>query len=83
MAEYRALLVAMDGRAGLTVNGITGAVVPYLKAAGIEKGNCHLLRHALTPQMLENTADLRWIQAMPGHRSVESTPIDTQVSIRV
>lgn len=39
-------------------------------------------RHAMATQMLENGADLRWIQAMLGHRSVESTQIYTQVSIR-
>lgn len=72
----------MDGLAGLTASGITMAVVPYLRAAGIEKGSCHLFRHAMATQMLENGADLRWIQVMLGHRSVESTQIYTQVSIR-
>jgi integrase/recombinase XerD len=80
--ECKALFLAMDGVAGLTANGITHAVVPYLRAAGIEKGSCHLFRHAMATQMLENGADLRWIQAMLGHRSVESTQIYTQVSIR-
>ncbi|PWV87459.1 phage integrase family protein [Pantoea ananatis] len=81
-ADCKALFLAMDGVAGLTASGITMAVVPYLRAAGIEKGSCHLFRHAMATQMLENGADLRWIQAMLGHRSVESTQIYTQVSIR-
>lgn len=80
--DVKALFVAMDGVAGLTASGITIAVVPYLRAAGIDKGSCHLFRHAMATQMLENGADLRWIQAMLGHRSVESTQIYTQVSIR-
>lgn len=63
-------------------SGVTMAVVPYLRAAGIGKGSCHLFRHAMATQMLENGADLRWIQAMLGHRSMESTQIYTQVSIR-
>lgn len=80
--DCRALFLAMDGVTGLTANGITGAMVPYLRAAGIDKGSCHLFRHAMATQMLENGADLRWIQVMPGHRIVESTQIYTQVSIR-
>jgi len=64
-----ALFLSMDGLAGLTLNGITQAVVPYLRAAGVKKGSCHLFRHAMATQML-------------GHRSVESTQIYTQVSIR-
>lgn len=80
--DCKALFLAMDGLAGLTASGIIMAVVPYLRAAGIDKGSCHLLRHAMATQMLENGADLRWIQAMLGHRSVQSTQIYTQVSIR-
>ncbi|SER13216.1 integrase/recombinase XerD [Rosenbergiella nectarea] len=80
--DCRALFLAMDGLAGFTANGITLAVVPYLRAAGIEKGSCHLFRHAMATQMLENGADLRWIQVMLGHLSVESTQISTQVSIK-
>jgi integrase/recombinase XerD len=80
--DCKALFLAMDGVAGLTASGVTMAVVPYLRAAGIDKGSCHLFRHAMATQMLENGADLRWIQAMLGHRSVESTQIYTQVSIR-
>ncbi|PHH45844.1 recombinase XerD [Pluralibacter gergoviae] len=80
--DCKALFLSMDGVAGLTAGGITMAVVPYLRAAGIEKGSCHLFRHVMATQMLENGADLRWIQAMLGHRSVESTQIYAQVSIR-
>lgn len=80
--DCKALFLAMCGVAGLTANGVTMAVVPYLRASGIDKGSCHLFRHAMATQMLENGADLRWIQAMLGHRSVESTQIYTQVSIR-
>ncbi len=80
--DCKALFLAMDGVTGLTAHGITGAVVPYLRAAGIDKGSCHLFRHAMATQMLENGADLRWIQAILGHRSMESTQIYTHVSIR-
>lgn len=54
-----------------------------MKASGlVAHGSCHLFRHAMATQMLENGADLRWIQAMLGHASVESTQIYTQVSVR-
>lgn len=80
--DCKALFLAMDGLAGLTVAGITRVAVQYLRACGIDRGSCHLFRHAMATQMLENGADLRWIQAMLGHRSVESTQIYTHVSIR-
>ncbi|MCC8415737.1 site-specific tyrosine recombinase XerC [Photorhabdus laumondii] len=81
--DVKALFVAMDGLDGLQANGISNLVTAYINAVGIEKkGACHLFRHAMATQMLENGADLRWIQAMLGHASVESTQVYTQVSIR-
>lgn len=72
--EVTALFVAMDGVAGLTVNGISHTVGAYLKASGVCKwGSCRLLRHAMVTQMLEIGADLRWIQVMLNHTSIEST----------
>ena len=55
----------------------------YIDAADIGKrGSCHLFRHTMATLMLENGADVRFIQAMLGHVSLETTQIYTQVSIR-
>lgn len=54
----------------------------YLESADIGKtGSCHMFRHTAATLMLENGADVRFIQAMLGHASLESTQIYTRVSI--
>jgi len=43
--------------------------------------SCHLFRHAMATQMLENGADIWFIQAILGHAHLITTEIYTHVSI--
>jgi integrase/recombinase XerD len=76
------LFLTAEG-ARFSLNGMTSLARNYVLAADTGKrGACHLFRHTMATQMLENGADIRFIQQMLGHAKLETTQIYTQVSIR-
>ena len=79
--EQTLLLSTLGQR--LEPDSLTEYVRHYINSADIgKKGSCHLFRHTMATLMLENGADIRYIQAMLGHADLSTTQIYTQVSIR-
>ena len=63
-------------------NHLSALVRRYFEAAGLDyAGACHLFRHCAATLMLENGADIRFLQAMLGHDSLRTTQIYAHVSI--
>jgi len=76
------IFLTTDGES-FSGNALTQLVRGYVDAAAIGKrGSCHLFRHTMATLMLENGADIRFIQAMLGHVSLTTTEIYAHVAIR-
>jgi integrase/recombinase XerD len=82
LAQDDGVLFLTNQGEAFTPNRLTQLVRDTINAAGIhKKGSCHLFRHTMATLMLENGADIRFIQAMLGHAELSTTQIYTQVSI--
>jgi integrase/recombinase XerD len=78
-----------DGTLFVSVEGgpfhpdrLSRLVREYVDQANVGKrGACHMFRHTMATLMLENGADIRFIQEMLGHVDLQSTQVYTRVSI--
>jgi integrase/recombinase XerD len=81
MADVHTLFLDEAGQK-LDPHRISRAVRSYVERSGVnKKGRCHLFRHTMATLMLENGADIRFIQQMLGQSMLSTTEIYTHVSI--
>lgn len=85
--DSQTLFLAKHGD-GMRGNQLSVIVRKAIDAANLERftdthpnAACHLFRHACATHMLENGADIRYIQALLGHEDLSTTEVYTRVSI--
>ncbi len=81
-ADSDYLFVSTHGKS-ISAEATREIVRGICKKAKIEKKVCvHSLRHSCATHMLNNGADIRYVQELLGHRCLSSTQVYTHVSIQ-
>jgi len=81
-AREHALFLSKYGRR-LSQTQLQSVVVQHARAAGIPTRTApHALRHACATHLLEGGADVRHVQAILGHRCLETTALYTHVQVK-
>ena len=75
----------VNARAGrLTVRSIERLSIKYAQSSGLQaKVTPHVLRHTIATHWLEQGMNLKMIQQLLGHESLETTTIYTKVSMKL